>query len=368
LLERFKHIMFEFGKNVFLGLDVGTSSVKMAEITVTEGKSILTNYAWMPIANIDGKSGYNTDFFDGALPRYLKKMIAEANFKAKNVYVSIPAFGGLITLIDFPNMPKQDVAQAIKYEAHKYIPISLDEVAVSWGIIGEEKGIGAGVGDETGGEKRIQVLLVATSKNKIAKYENLVKNIGLKLDSIEIEVFPIVNSLVGNDQGTFVILDIGARVCNIIFVSKGIILANRNLDLGGSNFTKTIASSMGIDEERAESLKVSGKDFFGKDSSISFPSLEIVMGEISRLVEISVKNGKASKIDAIILSGGSAKLAGLADYLTNAFSVKTIIGNPLSRVGYDKRLQPMIEKIQTRFSVCIGLALKGAEGFMNNKN
>lgn len=358
--------MFEFGKNVFLGLDIGTSSVKMAEITVTEGKSVLTNYAWMPIENLAKKSGYSGDFFESTLPGYIKKMIAEAGFKGKNVYVSIPAFGGLITLIDFPDMPKQDVAQAIKFEAHKYIPIALEEVVISWGIIGEEKE-GGSVGAQDEGEKKMQVLLVAASKNKVAKYENLVKNIGLNLESIEIEVFSMVNSLVGNDQGTFVILDIGSKVCNIILVSKGVIVGNRNLDLGGNDLTKTIASSMGIDEERAESLKISEKNFFSKDSSIKFPALEMIMGEISRLVEISVKDRRISKIDAIILSGGSAKLTGLAEYLTNAFSVKTIIGNPLSRVGYDKRLQPLVEKIQTNLSVCIGLALKGAEGFINNK-
>jgi type IV pilus assembly protein PilM len=356
--------MFEFGKNVFVGLDVGTSSVKMAEITVIEGKAVLTNYAWMPIENLAIKSGYNMDFFDSVLSKYIKRIIEKACFKGKNVYISIPAFGGLITLIDFPKMPRQDLAQAIKYEAHKYIPVAPEEVVISWDIIGEQKGIGESSG--TGAEK-MQVLLVAASKNKVVKYENLVKNSGLKLMSIEIEVFSMVNSLIGNDQGTFVILDIGSKVCNIILVSRGVIIANRSLDLGGNDFTKTIANSMGIDGERAESLKISGKNFFNKDSSITFPFLEIIIGEASRLIEISIKNRKISKVDAVIISGGSAKLTGLVEYLTSAFSLKTIIGNPLSRVSYDKRLRPLVEKIQTNFSVCIGLALKGAEEYINKK-
>jgi type IV pilus assembly protein PilM len=352
--------MFEFGKNVFVGLDVGTSSVKIAEITVTEGKAVLTNYAWMPIENLSKKFGYDTDFFDNALPKYIKRMIAEARLKGKNAYVSIPAFGGLITLIDFPDMPKQDIAQAIKYEANKYIPIALEEVVISWDIIGEKSGA-------NGSDKKIQVLLVAASKSKVIKYESLVKNIGMKLKSIEIEVFSMVNSLVGNDQGTFIVLDMGSKACNIVLVSRGIIVGNRNLDLGGNDLTRTIATGMGIDEGRAESLKISDRNFFSKDSSIAFPALEMIIGEIARLVETSIRNQRINKVDTIILSGGSAKLTGLTEYLSDTFSVKTIIGNPLGRVGYDKGLQPLVEKIQTQFSVCIGLALKGAEEYINKK-
>lgn len=366
--------MFEFGKNVFVGLDVGTSSIKMAEITVTEGKSFLTNYAWMPIESLSKQEGYATSLFEVTFPKCIRRMISAARFKGKNTYVSIPAFGGLITLIDFPEMPKEEIEQAIKFEAHKYIPISLDEVAISWDIVGEiasdiqtsknNENETAGNSENAEG-KKIQVLLVAASKNKVVKYESLVKNVGLRLRSIEIEVFSMTNSLVGNDQGNFVIVDIGSRVCNIILVSKGIILSNRNIDSGGNDLTRTIATSMNIDEERAEALKVSDKNFFSKDSSINFPSLEMIIGETVRLIDASVKKQQIDKIDAIILSGGSGKLTGLTEYLSSTLGVNAIIGNPLSRVGYDRRLQPLVEKIQTNFSVCIGLALRGAEEYIN---
>lgn len=346
----------------------------MVEITVTEGKSFLTNYAWMPIESLLKQEGQAGSLFEVTFPKCIKRMLSSAHFKGKNTYVSIPAFGGLITLIDFPQMPKEDIEQAIKFEAHKYIPISLEEVAISWDIVGEIDGSAGApknqenqnTNDSENGEgKKIQVLLVAASKNKVVKYENLVKNIGLRLKSIEIEVFSMANSLVGNDQGNFVIIDIGSRVCNIILISKGIILSNRNIDSGGNDLTRTIATSMNIDEERAEDLKISGKNFFSKESSINFPSLEMIIGETTRLIDASVKKQQIDKIDSIILSGGSGKLTGLTEYLGSTLGINAIIGNPLGRVGYDRRLQPVIEKIQTNFSVCIGLALRGAEEYIN---
>ena len=353
--------MFEFGKNISLGLDVGTSSIKMAEISVIEGKPLLTNYAWMPIKGLARREGNETSLFDAVLPRCVKRLVAEAGFKGKNVHVSIPAFGGLVTLIEFPMMPKADIEQAIKFEAHKYIPTSLDEVAISWDIVGD--------GENSSEQKnpRMQILLVAASKNKVSKYENLVKNAGLKLKSVEIEIFSLANALVGKDNGTFIIIDIGSRICNIVLVSKGLIIANRNIDSGGNDLTKTISKVMEIDENRAESLKTSSKNFFVKESSINFPSLEIVAGEASRLMDSSIKNNRISKVDTVILSGGSANFTGITEYFSRNLGVKTIVGNPLGRVGYDMRLEPVLNKIRTQLSVCIGLAIKGADEYMNSK-
>lgn len=353
--------MFEFGKNIFLGIDVGTSIIKMVEIKVSDGRPVLSNYAWMPLDKTSSREDVSSDYFSRVLPQYLKRIIKEAHFKSKNAYVAIPAFGGLVTLINFPEMEEKDMEQAVKFEAHKYIPSSLDEVVLSWDIINKEKG-------------KIQVLLVAASKNKVLGYEKMVESAGLKLRSMEIESFSMVTSLIGNDQGQFIIADIGSRVCNIILVKKGIVKANRNIDAGGGNITATIAKSLGIEEERAERLKVSGRNFFNSESFIEFPVLKLIFNEIVRIINSLGKDskndsGEAEKIDGIVLSGGTANLAGIGEYFTQSLKIKTIVGNPFSRVKYDPKFEPAIRKIRTHFSVSVGLALKGASEYINkNKN
>ncbi len=362
--------MFGIGKNSFLGIDVGTSTVKAVEIKVKNKKPVLSNYAWIDLDAFSGKKEKLPDL-ENIWPAYLKKLIKESKIKSRNAYVSIPAFGGLITLIEFPEMSKGELDQAIKFEAHKYIPTSLDDIVLSWDIVGMkgETKLPADGNSSAGGQKippakKVQVLLVAAPKTRVVKSEKLIKDIGLDLKSIEIESFAMVRSLVGNDQGNFVIADIGARVCNIALVEKGIIKVNRNIDAGGREITKTIARSFDIDEERAEEMKISGRNFLEKETKITFPSLENITGEIKRVLSAYYKNDQGIRVDGIILSGGTANLKGLENYFSNALQIKTTIGNPLGRIEYDKKLDPKLVSLRPKFSVAVGLALKGVEEYL----
>ena len=359
--------MFGFGKNTFLGIDIGTSTIKMVELKLTGNKPYLVNYARMHLDSLMGERDLKPSSFEVSLPEYLKRMLKEANIKSKNAYMSIPAFGGLITLIEFPDMVREDLDQAIKFEAHKYIPTSLDEIALSWDIV-SKKGVsklmaGPAQKDNTkiDPEGKIQVLLVAAPKNKVEKYERLASTIGLELKTIEIESFSMVRALVGNDQGNFIIVDMGSRICNIILVEKGVVKVNRNIDAGGREITRMIAQSMDIEEARAEKLKLSNKKFLDSESSITFPTLDFVVGEINRVISAFYKEEGNSKVDAVILSGGTANLQGLTEYFSNALQIKTVVGNPFSRIEYDQRLVGSLKELGPQFSVCIGLALKGVE-------
>lgn len=354
--------MFGFGnKNTFLGIDIGTSSIKILEIKIKDKRPVLSNYAWMKVGGSEGD--VMTASLDGTLPGYLKKLIKEANFASKASFVSIPSFNGLISLIEFPEMEEKDIAQAIRFEAHKYIPTPLEDISFSWERVGKKAGNKEASGGVQGGT--IQLLLAAAPKNKIKKYESLAKQAGLDLRGIEIESFSLTRSLVGQDKGKFIIADIGSRVCNIILLEEGIIKVNRNMDAGGRDITKAISKSMGIEEARAEQIKTSGKNFFENGSGMFFPVLDLIAGEIKRVLAAYYKNENNPKADAVILSGGTAKFPGIEKYFSDSLGIKTIIGNPLSRIDYDKKLEPIIGQINTQFSVCAGLALKGAEEQFN---
>lgn len=367
--------MFGFEKNRFVGIDVGTSAVKIVEIEEVNKKPVLSNYAWVKVGQSEGE--IKTTSFDTVLPEYLKRMLSESGVRSRDAFVSIPSFGGLITLIEFPSMSDADVNQAIKYEAHKYIPTPLDDIVLSWDVVGRHGGQvvrkkselnNASVKTNASGEnqkekqgEKIQVLLVAAPKAKVEKYERLIENSGLRLKAIEIESFSLTRALVGNDPGNFVIVDIGSRVCNIILVEKGIIKVNRNIDAGGRDMTRAISRGMNIDEARAEKLKTSGKDFLNQEANISLPVFDLIAGEVKRVLESYYKDKQNFKLDGVILSGGTAMMTGIDQFFSKALQLKVSIGNPFARVEYNNRLEPKINEIKSQLSVCVGLALKGFE-------
>ena len=365
---------FNFGKKRVLGVDIGTSVLKVVELEIADGKPpYLINYAWMTIPEMKrDRNDSEQNFFEMIVPEYLKELRRVAKFTTKEAYVSISALGGMLTIIDLPAMPAAELEQAVRFEAHKYIPTSLDDVAISWEVVDGEHLVKDNKTDlldndkainipKTNDGQQIQVFLAAAFKNKILNYEKAVKLAGLKSKGIEIESLSMVESLIGNDQGNFIIVDIGFRVCGIVYVEKGIIRASRDIDAGGADITRAIATGMGISEERAESLKVSGKNFFSVDSVLRFPVLDMISSEVARIIEASAKNKDSHKLDSIILSGGTAGLVGLDGYFQAKFGIKTVIGNPFGRVAYDKKLEPVLEKMRNEFSVCLGLALKETE-------
>lgn len=358
--------MFWFKKNTFLGIDFGNSSIKIVELKIRNNKPVLSNYAWMDLRYAGGLK-INEETWGLCL----KKILKEGEIKGKNAYASISSPGSLVVLFELPEMAKEELDQAVRFEAHKYVPVSsMEDVIISWDILGSslqdypEKAMTTPEPDKKS-HKTMQILLVAASKSRVEKCEKTIANVGLELESIEVENFALVRSLIGNDQGNFIIAEIGSVVCNIILVEKGIIKSSRNIDAGGGDITKMISSSLQIDEKRAEQMKISGENFFNSDLGINLPTLEVIVGEIKKVLYNYYKSEDNSQLNGIILSGGTAELKGIEAYFSNILKVKTFVGNPLSRISYDQRLDPILNKSKTRFSVALGLALKGAEKYQN---
>lgn len=360
--------MFGLGSKKFLGVDIGSSGIKVVEVKFQNEKPYLSNYAWMQFSGTRGVESV-LSLPDEFVAACLRRLVRESGFDSRRVNLSVPASGGLITLIEFPETIEKDLAQAIRFEAHKYIPTALEDVVFSWDIVGRssfpknapEKSSKSPkpMGNSREGGGKLEVLLVAASKNKVAKFEKIVQDAGLELESIEIESFSLVRSLVGNDSGNFLIIDMGHRICNIILVEKGIIKINRNIDAGGRDITRAIARNMNLDEGRAEQMKLGTPDFFSKEASIIFPTLDVVVGEINRVLGSFYGKDGGVRLDGIILSGGSANLGGMDKYFSEKLGIKTYLGNPFGRVAYDKELSGIIPKIKSSFSVAIGLAIRG---------
>ncbi len=358
--------LFNFKKNYFVGIDFGTSAVKIAELVLKNQKVRLANYGWADLGlplDGDGKE-LKLASFDSRLKLHLGKIIEKMKPKSDSAYVSLPGFSGLITLIEFPDMKKEELEKAIRFEAHKYIPTSLSEVSLGWEIISKKE---SGISGKKEPFSKIQVLLAAAPNKDVERYEDIVRGANLKVKAIELETFSLARSLVGDDQGTYLIVDIGAKATNIILVEKGTIKVNRNINVGGSEITNTIAESMNISKQRAESFKKEGKDLLnGKESAIIMPTVEFIANESARIIAAYKEKNKAGKMDGIILSGGTAKMKGLAEYFSQSLNIRSAAGDPWKKIVFDKQLSKAIEEMGASYSVAIGLALRGAEEYQRS--
>jgi type IV pilus assembly protein PilM len=356
-------------KNSFVGVDFGTSAIKGVELSYKNQQIHLENYGIVDLdwsgdteqMKVGGGLSYEQRLND-ALRKLIEKMKLKNDVQA---YVSIPGFSGLITIIELPEMEQEELSNAIQFEAHKYIPSSLDEVAMSWEIVEHVESAKSGIqSTENAGGRKIKVLLVAAPKKDIEHYERLVSGTKLAVGAIELETFSITRSLVGDDSGTFFIIDIGSRATNMILVEKGIVRVNRNIDAGSNEITTAISDSMTISRQRAEIFKKGEKDFLNTtESSFIIPVLELIVGESRRILNGYLEKNKDSRVDGIFLSGGASKMKGLDKYYSKSIGMPVTIGNPWKRIVVDEKMRPIIDEFGASFSVALGLALRGVEEY-----
>ncbi len=349
--------MFGLNKPTFLGIDFGTSSIKAVELRVEEDDKVyLNNYAEINLTTIERSGDNSQGGYDSRVTTYLRALLERLQPKTKQVYVAMPAFIGLVALAEFPRMSEKELREAIQFEAHKYIPSPLEEVALSWEIVGETGG--PAVDGKNPG--KVEVLLVAALNKEVERYESYIGSVGYDMQLLELETFSMVRSVVDGDTGVFIVADIGSRATNLVLVENGLVKVSRNLDVGGRDITRTLTDNLDISEDRAESLKKSSKDYLNaSDSKLIFPALEVILSEIQRIIGMYTKQHPGHLIDGIILSGGTAGLTGLAMYYGNLLGLPVTIGDPWKRIMYTAEVSGAVSRMGTSFSVALGLALQG---------
>lgn len=350
--------MFGLKKPTFLGIDFGTSSIKAVELRIEKEQIVLENYAEINLSEIEKESVQNLGTYDSRVTNYLRALLRRLEPKTKDVYVAMPAFIGLVALVEFPKMSEKELQDAIQFEAHKYIPSPLEEVALSWEIVGEAVSTNP---DGTPGPNKLEVLLVAALNKEVERYESYIQSIEYSMQLLELETFSLVRSVIDGDQGVYLVADIGSRATNLVLVENGLVKISRNLDVGGRDITRTLMEGLNISIERAEILKKSDKDYLNTEQTkLIFPALEVIGNEIQRILAIHQAKHPDRAVDGIILSGGTAGLTGLPEYFSSVLGLPVMIGNPWQRVAYPAELSEAIERMGTSFSVALGLALQGA--------
>lgn len=135
---------------------------------------------------------------------------------------------------------------------------------------------------------------------------------------------------------------------------------SRSIDAGGRDITRSLAESLNISLDRADSLKKSGKDFLNaKDVAVIFPAVETIVSEAGRMVDSWKGKRPDGKIDGVILSGGTGRFVGLTQYLSKKLGIPVTLSDPWRVISYPPILQPKIESVGASFSAAIGLALYG---------
>lgn len=345
---------FTVGPANYVGVDIGSESVKVVQLRKEREQAVLETYGELKSARyFDKESGYGGGLLthrDQNVVGLLEDVIRESNITSRRAVFSIPSASSFITVINFPLIRADEIEAAIPFEAKRYIPIPSNEVNLDWQVIEQDEN-----------EKRVYVLLAAVPKDIIAKYQRVADIMHLDLEGIEIESFSLVRSLLHNDRGVTALVHWGAVVTTITIVDQQIIRLNHNLGHGSLEITTALSRSLGVSEERAEALKkdigLSEKPEEREIVDVIVPIVDAALNDIDRVI-ISYNRAAKRKIEKIVLAGGGVSLAGFVNHVARHFGLETVIGNPFQRTIFPEFMQPILKDIAPNFGVAVGLALR----------
>jgi type IV pilus assembly protein PilM len=348
----------------FLGIDIGTSSIKVVELARRGKLRELKNYGEVRTSSLQ-KVQFRTiekdslSLSDKEIGKAISAIMKEAGIQTREVSFSIPDFSSFFTSFELPPMSEAELPQAVTYEARSYIPLPLNEVALDWLIVGGE--------NSNKGKTLLKILVVAIPKEVINQYQNIASLCNLQMKILEAEALALARSLVGDKDITKVIavIDIGARstTCNIM--EKGILKTSHSINFSGNDMTEMLSHGLRVDYEKAERLKQDFGIAVADQSKkiireILLPLMDSIFAEIKKIFQ-QFNQRERMAVEKIILAGGTALLPGLKEYFSQEFQKETEICNPFKAVTYPAALEETLKEMGPAYAIALGAALKGFE-------
>jgi len=343
-----------FSKKV-LGVDIGTNSIKIVEISVWGQQKKLENYSEVKSSLLSKEPLLSTSetgdlISNDLMSKALKEILKEAKIKTKKVIFSLPDFLTLAAFFEIPQMTEKEIPGAIYYNASRYLTLPISEVTLDWKII-----------PNMGGHKssNIKVFLIAVPNQVIKEYQNISKAAGLELCAIEAEVFGLVRVLGSNNKNTICLIDIGAKTSTVNIVDKGYLKSSYSIGFGGKQLSPAPSSSLGVQLNEANARKV-GEDIISQKENVKKNmqvTLEPLFSEIKKISDDFIVK-EQRQINEIFLTGGASNLPGLKDCFADNFKGSAVyIPNCFSGFSYPKVLKENLLEMSPRFSVAVGVAL-----------
>lgn len=339
-----------------VGLDIGSSMIKAVQLKEGPKGFHLEKFGLMPLMPeiiVDG-----TIIDAGRVVEAIKALFKEQKIKPKNVAISISGHASvIIKRITIPEMSEEELSESIRWEAEQYVPFSIDEVELDFQILSTGKT----------GSGQMEVLLVAVKKDKINDYFTVTSEAGLTPVIVDVDAFAIENmyelSYEPERGKNVALINIGASAMNMNIMKDGISLFTRDSSVGGNQFTEAIQKEFGLSFEDAEKVK-KGEEVAGVSSTEVESIIEGLSGdiasEISRSFDFFKTTMVGEDVEIVVLSGGSAKLKGLPNILSERLGAMVEVANPFKNIYIDPKIfdANYLQDVAPIAAVAVGLAIR----------
>ena len=339
-----------------LGVDIGTSSVKVVQMRRERGRVILETYGAIALGPYAGvEIGRATALPAEKIAEALKDVIREANVTTNDAAISIPYSASLVSVIKLPVAVEKQLAEVVPLEARKYIPVPISEVLLDWFPIS------GGSGSKANPDGKIEVLLVAIHNDTITKFRSIAAQATLTAAFFEIEVFSATRAALEHGLAPVAVVDMGAATTKFYVVERGLIRESHIINHGAQDLTLAAARALNITVAQAEERKrkvglTSMPEHADLNRSLEL-SLSTAVSEISRTA-VAWEQRQNQTLSGMVLTGGGATIKGLLPFMKGKVQTEVRLSDPFGKTQAPAFLEEILKDAGPEFSVAVGLALR----------
>lgn len=349
--------MFEKTNDKILGVDIGSSSIKIVQLSKKKGVPILDTFGEISLSVFDDKAiGKPVNLSEDKLVTALSDLIKESQVDAFNVAFAIPLKSTLMFNLKLPKaIEESKLDNTVRLEARKYIPVPISEVQLDWSEIPSSV-------SKMEEQKFRDIIVIAIHKETLNKYVNIAEALKLNLKFLEIETFSTIRSVVKYERDTTAIVDIGSSMTKFYIVEGGIIKKSHIINIGSFNMLKIFNAKekngpgTGNSGSVGETAKLLRNEI--KMTSDLPVDLIRITNEIKKAI-VKYQKENAKDINNIIFTGGGSIFEEVLPYVKKELSIGVQIADPFSKVDNPAFLDSALRNTGPEFSVAIGLGLRG---------
>ncbi|MBF0462070.1 MAG: type IV pilus assembly protein PilM [Magnetococcales bacterium] len=352
-----------------VGLDIGSSAIKMAEIQRSGPRWNLLRCGLQPLppdAVVDGQIKQ-----PDTVTQAIQTLLTTHGVTTKQAAISLGGSSVITKKIQMASLTELELEDQIALEAEEYIPFDIDEVNLDFQILGQNN-------------DTMEILLTACKRELIHGHTEVVRQAGLEPRVCDLDLFCLINAYQAFIQpyaaqttpglATVALVNLGATFLNIALVThQGLPGYIRDHSLGSRQIVQEIKSRLDTTWAEAEQRLIMPEQTPQRHSEqadwhaeIITPFLEQVVQQIRQAVSFHKTGNPDQPVTAIYLSGGAARLPQVDTLIQERMEIPVYIATPLAnlthRMGRGKQKSataPLIAPTDPRFLVALGLALRG---------
>lgn len=339
-------------KNI-VGLDIGSSAVKLVELQQGKGgRYSLVHAAHAPLSPEAIVEGTVMD--SSLVVEVAQRLIQEQGVKNPNFGVSLSGMSVAIRKIQVPAMSEAELAESIHWEAEQYIPFDVNEVNLDYVVLNADA-------------DTMDILLVAARKDRIADYTGIIAQLGKVPALVDVDVFALQNAYEHNYGGAsdrvVALLNVGAHIMNLNILAHGQSVFWRDIVFGGNAYTEAIQRELNLTREQAEAVKTgeqlgdhTPQTILGVLNGVS----EDLATELQKTFEFFYTTSSHDRVDEVVLAGGACQVLNLDTVIKERLNVRAEVMNPFREIDFSESQFPpeWLNRHAPAMALAVGMALR----------